>query len=84
MKNAILNILDELGILIDEKEKDSDFDLMEYIYDSIQFISFIVEVEKYLETELPEEYLLPEFYRSFNALCDAWEHISSGIKDLEN
>lgn len=84
MREEVLHILDELGILIDEQEKDSDFDLMEYFLESIQFISFIVEVEEYLGTELPDEYLLPERYRSFNALCDAWEHIALEIKGVEN
>lgn len=84
MREEILNILDELGILIDEKEEDNDFDLMDYFLESIQFISFIVEVEKYLGTELPDEYLMPERYRSFNALCDAWEYIVLGIKGIQN
>lgn len=83
MREKIFSILEELGILIEEEEKGSDFDLMEYFLDSIQFISFIVEVEKCLGRELPDEYLLPERYGSFNALCDAWEHIALGINEVE-
>ena len=77
MREAILNILDEMGILIDDKEKDTDFDLSEYFVASVQFMTFLVEVEDYLGTDLPDDYLLFENYRSFNALCDAWEHIIS-------
>ena len=77
MREAILNILDEMGILIDDKEKETDFDLSEYFVDSVQFMTFLVEVEDYLGTDLPDDYLLFENYRSFNALCDAWEHIVS-------
>ena len=77
MREAILNILDEMGILIDDKEKDTDFDLSEDFVDSVQFMTFLVEVEDYLGTDLPDDYLLFENYRSFNALCDAWEHIIS-------
>lgn len=77
MREAILNILDEMGILIDDKEKESDFDLSEYFVDSVQFMTFLVEVEAYLGTDLPDDYLLFENYQSFNALCDAWEHIVS-------
>lgn len=73
MREEILEILDEMGILIDDAERKSDFDLAEYFIESIQFISFIVEVEKRIGTELPDEYLLLTNYRSFNALCSALE-----------
>jgi acyl carrier protein len=79
MREAILKILNDMGIQIESRENNDDFDLSELFLDSIQFISFIVDVEDYLQTSLPEEYLLIEKFRSFNALCDAWEYYVSKI-----
>lgn len=47
----------------------------------IQFISFIVEVEKVLGIELPDEFLLLPNYSSFNALCCALMNISEKAKE---
>ena len=80
MRELLLNVLDEIGIAIDENERNTDFDLSEFFIDSIQFISFIVEVEKRLGFELPDDFLLIEQYRSFNALCNALTDISENEK----
>ena len=69
MKDAVLNILNEIGIAIDDENINSDFDLAEYFIDSIQFITFIVELEKELGFALPDDFLSLDKYRSFNALC---------------
>lgn len=76
MRELLLNVLDEIGIAIDDNERNIDFDLSEFFIDSIQFISFIVEVEKRLGFELPDDFLLIEQYRSFNALCNALTDIN--------
>lgn len=69
MKDVLLNLLCEIGIDVDYNE--DDFDLSEFIIDSVQFISLIVEIENVLGFELPDEFLLLDKYRSFNALCIA-------------
>ncbi len=74
-KNKIYKILDDLGIIIEQKEE--DFDLREYIQDSIQFISFIVNLEQELEIEIPDDMLLIESISSFNSF-------SNRIYDLLN
>ena len=76
MKELLLNVLDEIGIAIDDNERNTDFDLSEFFIDSIQFISFIVEVEKRICFELPDDFLLIDKYRSFNALCSALTNIN--------
>ena len=76
MRELLLNVLDEIGIAIDDNERNMDFDLSEFFIDSIQFISFIVEVEKRLGFELPDDFLLIEQYRSFNALCNVLTDIN--------
>lgn len=45
-RKDIIPILSNIGILIDEQMETFDVDLTEYILDSIQFISFIVELER--------------------------------------
>lgn len=69
MKDILLSLLCEIGIDVDYNE--GDFDLSEFIIDSVQFISLIVEIENVLGFELPDEFLFLDKYRSFNALCIA-------------
>lgn len=80
MREILLNALEEIGISVDDNERNADFDLSEFFIDSIQFISFIVEVEKRIGFELPDEFLFIEQYRSFNALCNALTDISENEK----
>ncbi len=81
MRDILLNVFNDLGISIDSSEINSDFDVSAYFIDSIQFISFIVEVEKVLGIELPDEFLLLPNYSSFNALCCALMNISEKAKE---
>ena len=65
-RKDIIPILSNIGILIDEQMETFDVDLTEYILDSIQFISFIVELERELNIEFPDELLLYDNIRSLN------------------
>ncbi len=76
MRKKILYALEKIGIAIDDNEKNSDFDLSEFFLDSIQFISFIVEMEEVIGIQLPDDFLLLEKYCSFNALCDVLSDIT--------
>lgn len=82
MKNTVLNILNEIGIAIDDEELKSDFDLSEYFIDSIQFMTFIVELERNLTFELPDDFLILDKYRSFNALCSVLTEIKENTIKL--
>lgn len=65
-KEEIISILDNLGIYIDILN-DEDIDLREYILDSIQFISFIVELEKKFCIFFPDEMLSVDVLSSLNS-----------------
>ena len=67
IKDIILKTLSEMGISIDvpdsspdkvETSPPQDIDIRDYIADSIMFISFVIELEKKLEIEFPDELLL--------------------------
>ena len=69
VREVILECLDELGIMIDDDG--SDFDLQEYIVDSLQFITLVVSIEQKFDVEMPENMLLYEKMKSFNGYCEA-------------
>jgi len=76
IKVTLLNCLEELGIYIENT--DMDFDLREYIADSLQFITFIVSLEEALEIEIPDDLLLYDKMHSFNGYCKMIEGVLSG------
>ena len=65
-----------MGIIVSMDSEFEDVDLTEYILDSMQFISFITELEQELNIELPNEYLLYENIRSLNGFISLIENIS--------
>lgn len=77
-KSKILEILDSNGIYIDVENIENDIDLREYVTDSIQFISFIVEIEKQLEIEFPDEVLLYDKISSLNGFVNIIDAVVSG------
>lgn len=68
VREKLLTALDEIGIIIDNAEE--EFDLQEYITDSIAFITFIVNIEKQLGIEIPDELLRIDKMHSFVAYCE--------------
>ncbi len=74
-RKDIIPILSNIGILIDEQMETFDVDLTEYILDSIQFISFIVELERELNIEFPDELLLYDNIRSLNGFISLIENL---------
>lgn len=72
----IQNALSNIGILIDEETIDEDIDLTEYILDSLQFVSFIIELENELNIELPVEVLQYDKIRSLNGFVALIQNIS--------
>lgn len=63
MRDKILECFKALGIIV---EAEDNFELQEYIEDSVSFISFIVELESAFGIEITDEYLLPENLRTFD------------------
>lgn len=74
-RKDIIPILSNIGILIDEQMETFDVDLTEYILDSIQFISFIVELERELNIEFPDELLLYDNICSLNGFISLIENL---------
>lgn len=70
-RDDILEVLENMGIYIDQDEE--LIDLQAYIVDSIQFITFIVNLEEKLEFTFPDEYLLYESIASIDLLCEIIE-----------
>ena len=64
VKSAIIEELENLGIIIDISEEDADLLSMEI--DSITFITFIVALEERFEIQFPDEYLTMEVMNSLN------------------
>lgn len=68
MYNIICSILDEMGFVV--LEVGDDFDISDYIVDSIQFITFIVNIEEKLNVDLPDDFLSTEVIKSAIGLAN--------------
>ena len=69
IRHIIINCLDTIGVFIDEDDN-VDLDLREYIEDSMQFLLFMVELEKKLNIKIPDDFLLFDKVSSLNAYCE--------------
>lgn len=77
-REKLLECFLNIGVVIDAKEP--DIDLKEYILDSIQFISAIVEIERVFSIEFPDELLLYNVFDSLNGLI----HIIDTLLNNDN
>lgn len=69
-KQVIIQSLKNIGVEVDvDLKNSSDLNLNEYIVDSIQFATFIVELEDNLHIELPYEYLSSDIMSSLDGFC---------------
>lgn len=73
IKKELMQCFLNIGIVIDDTEE--DVDLKEYITDSIQFITAIVEIERVFSIEFPDELLLYSVFDSLNGLIKIVESI---------
>ncbi len=60
----IVEVLEEMGLVIEFCEDKMDFDLREYVVDSLEFVSFIMEIEQHFEIEIPSELLIYDNIKS--------------------
>ena len=67
IKEIILSILTEMGILVTDCE--DDLDLTELIVNSIDFIAFFIELEDALEIDLPAQLLHLDNIKSINSFA---------------
>ena len=71
INNFLLEILSEMGIYIDMKiDEENDIDLTEYISNSIDFITFFIEIEDTLNIELPDTLLGLDNIKSLHAFAN--------------
>lgn len=70
VRESILKFFEENGVCIDINSSTGDVDLREYLIDSMQYIYFLVELERILNTELPDEVLLYENLSSLNGFAN--------------
>lgn len=74
IKGNVLSILEQNGIYI-KQDADVDIDLRDYIADSFQFITFIVELEEQIGIEFPDEFLTIEKLSSLNGFANIIEAV---------
>lgn len=68
MESLIISILENMGFVL--LEDDMDFDIRNYISDSIQFMEFIVNIEESLQVELDDEFLDYDLLASLKAFAN--------------
>ena len=64
-KDKLIECFSNIGVLIESKD---DVDLKEYIFDSLQFVTAIVEIERAFSVEFPDELLMYNVFDSLNGL----------------
>lgn len=64
-KEKLIECFSNTGVLIEPQD---DVDLKEYILDSIQFVTAIVEIERIFSIEFPDEMLMYSVFDSLNGL----------------
>jgi len=76
MRDRIYQCLNNIGILIEDTSE--NIHLSDYVSDSLDFISFIVELEKMFEIEFSDEFMIAEDVLSMDTICRA---IDDAIKE---
>jgi acyl carrier protein len=69
IKNQIIDCAERAGVMLDNDACNVDIDLREHIEDSLQFISFIIEIENELGLEIPPDMLLFDNLASIDSFC---------------
>ena len=70
VRSKIINLFKENGVHLDLRLNDQDIDLRDYIFDSLHFVSFVVELEEVLKIEIADEMLLYENLSSLNGFAN--------------
>lgn len=67
-KEKIISALEESGVLIDGSIEEANIN--QYFDDSIQFMTFLVNLENIFEIEFPNELLVFENFDNINNICE--------------
>lgn len=68
-QQIILDILNNMGFVVLENGND-DFNLQDYIVDSLSFVEFIIDIEDAIGFTLPESFFDYNLLLSFNGFCE--------------
>lgn len=68
-KESVTQCLANVGVFVDASLKEDLF-IVDYIEDSIVFISFIVELEEMFNFEMPDEYLVTGELETLDDFCN--------------
>jgi acyl carrier protein len=79
-KQIVINCLKDIGVFIDDF--DNDIDLREYLTDSLLFITAIVEFEKSLNIEIPDEMLIYDKVSSLNSFVAMLDELAIDKTDI--
>lgn len=69
--------MDNIGVYIEDDVKNKDFDLRDYIIDSLQYIALIVNLETELGICYPDEMLVMDVLGTFEGFCSTIEVLMS-------
>lgn len=69
----VLKCMENIGIFVDVN--DYDIVLDNYIEDSIQFITLVIEMENIFNIEIPDDLLTISNFESINKICELLEVI---------
>ena len=71
VENSIIEVMNQVGMFIDlnTDSDNDDVDLREFIQNSVQFISFVLELENVFNIVLPNQYLLIDNFSSLKAIA---------------
>ncbi len=69
IKMKLFECFEDAGIFIDE-DCPEGIQLNNFIEDSIQFITLIVEIESAFDIEVPDEFLVIANFNTVDSVCD--------------
>lgn len=84
MKEIIIESLKEIGVTLYLEDFQEDFNLQDYIVDSLQFVSFIVMVENRLNITFPDDLLTYDTISSSEAFLDLLERLTSESSSVDD
>ena len=73
MRDKISQCFQTLGIVIGDEE---NFEIQDYIEDSVSYISFIVELESAFGIEIPDDYLVPDRLKTYQDVVQMVESLT--------
>lgn len=73
IRDKVLQCMNNIGLCV--LDDAANFNLDEYIVDSVMYVSFIIELEQMFDIEIPDEYLMISGMRTLDDICMTVEKI---------